>query len=107
MENAQLKKAALRLDSQIHESATDFSCIYSKRNPLQRVALKTGIMLSVIKIITRIRYDIMYGAPSGISEILIMVVYYLSDVLVFAVFYAICWIFLSKLCSQKPETTEK
>ena len=79
----------------------EFKSVYSKRNPLQICALFGGIILSITKLVMRIDYDIkytkFYGAPSGIEEIFIMIVYYLSDILICAIFYALAWLTLSKL----------
>jgi hypothetical protein len=46
-----------------------------------------GILLASIKIITRIIYDIGYGAPINVLDLLRMMVFYLSDVLICAVTY--------------------
>jgi hypothetical protein len=63
-------------------------------------ALAGGIMLSGINVAMRIYRDINYGAPADIAEALIMAVYYLSDVLVLVVFYALSWFTLSKMVSK-------
>ena len=69
------------------EDLFPFKKLYSKENPLQTCALWSGIILSAVKIVSRILYDIGYGAPSGIMEILIMVVYYGSDIVLGLLFY--------------------
>ena len=82
----------------------DFNKVYDRENPMMSSALVGGIMLSSLKIGMRINYDRKYikvfGTPSGISEILTMVVYYMSDILVSAIFYALCWLILSKLLKR-------
>ena len=77
-----------------------FEKVYSKSNPLMKSALAGGIMLSGINVAMRIYRDINYGAPADIAEALIMAVYYLSDVLVLVVFYALSWFTLSKMVSK-------
>lgn len=65
-----------------------FEKVFSKKNPLQVCALKVGILLSAVKIISRIIFDFYIGAPTGISDLLIMIIYYLSDILIGVVMYA-------------------
>ena len=65
-----------------------FEKVFSKSNPLQVCALKIGILLSAVKILSRIIFDLYIGAPTGISDLLIMIIYYLSDILIGVVVYA-------------------
>ncbi len=104
---AEIEKAARRTGDLSRIDAIDFSSVYSRRNPLQTCALVSGIMLSVIKLAMRIELDVkytkFYGAPDGIGEILVMIVYYLSDILVCAIFYALAWLILSKFVKKDSE----
>ncbi len=93
------KKAALKTGGSVNADIS-LNPAYSSINPLKNTAFKAGVMLAVIKILSRIVYDVTYGAPNGLSEILIMTVYYLSDVLIAIIFYAMClfimkWIYNS------------
>ncbi|MBE6576580.1 MAG: hypothetical protein E7653_00395 [Ruminococcaceae bacterium] len=110
MQRAELKKAAQHLGSQLNGDPLGFNKIFSKANPMHSTMLIAGIMLSVIKIISRIRYDIfyasVYGAPSSGAEIITMIVYYFFDVFVCVGFYVICWLLLSKLCEKNKKLTE-
>lgn len=99
-ELSEKKKAALILNTAINDENTEFSKIYSKENPLQRILLLAGIMLIAVNVGMRVFYDISYGAPSGISEVLIMAAYYLSDVLKGVVFYAAAYLFTSRLIKK-------
>ncbi len=65
-----------------------FEKVFSKKNPLQVCALKVGVLLSAVKIISRIIFDLYIGAPTGISDLLIMIIYYLSDILIGVIVYA-------------------
>ena len=94
---AQMEKAARHLGDSSKYRDLEFTCVYSKHNPLQRSALRTGIILSAVKIASRIIYDLSYGAPQDAREILTMVIYYFSDVLICVIFYALCWLLLSTL----------
>jgi len=44
-----------------------------------------SLIPTIFHTVNRIIYDIIYGAPSDFSEILIMIVYYLSDFVFFAI----------------------
>lgn len=94
------KKAALILNTAINDENTEFSKIYSKENPLQRILLLAGIMLIAVNVGMRVFYDISYGAPSGVAEVLLMAAYYLSDILKGVVFYAAACFFTSRLIKK-------
>ena len=66
-----------------------FDKLYTGSNPLQKASLFTGVLLASIKVLTRVIYDIGYGAPTSIIDLLRMVVYYLSDVLICVVIYLV------------------
>lgn len=68
----------------------EFKGIFSKENPLQLTSLFVGIFISATKIIQRIFFDIGYGSPADILEVLWMSVSYLSDVLVCFIVYLVC-----------------
>ena len=65
-------------------------------NPLQRSAIKMSALILAIKLITRIINDISYGAPESLGEVLIMIVYYLSDLIYGAVAYFIAIFVISR-----------
>jgi hypothetical protein len=58
-------------------------------NPLQRSAIKMSLLILSIKIFARIVNDITYGAPESVGEVLIMFVYYASDLLYGIIAYII------------------
>ena len=66
-----------------------FSKFIDWYNPLLRSALKTSILILALKLFTRVINDVTYGAPTSIGEALLMVVYYVSDIIYGAVAYAI------------------
>ena len=79
---------------EIHTAKTSrsylpFDKLYTSSNPLQKASLLTGILLASIKVLTRVVYDIGYGAPTSILDLLRMIVYYLSDVLICVVIYLV------------------
>lgn len=62
--------------------AFPFSALISRKNPLQKCALWSGIVISTFKIISRMIYDVNYGWPSSLVDGLWMIIYYLIDVVV-------------------------
>ena len=72
----------------VHDDVFVAQKIISLKNPLHYSAAITGILLSVVKILTRIRYDILLGAPSGAADTIWMIAYYLSDILIAPLVYA-------------------
>ena len=101
---AQKQKAAQALGNLSLVEEINFSSVFTKSNPIQCGALFAGVMLSFIKIAMRINHDIkytkIYGAPDGVGEILTMIVYYTSDILVGVIFYALAWLITSKLLQR-------
>lgn len=79
-----------------------FTSVFNKNNPLQVCSFKLAIMISGIKMVTRIISDLYYGAPESIAEALIMVAYYSADLLNGIIFYTIIWLLFSHL--NKKET---
>ena len=73
---------------------------FDRKNPLLVGSLVSAVMLVIINLSMRIYSDIGYGAPSGASEVLIMIAYYLSDILVGVILYAVCWFTISKLTEK-------
>ena len=107
MRRAELKKAARHLGSPVKVYAIDFDKVYSGSNPMHRIMLSAGVMLSIIRILSRIRYDIFYGAPTSTAEIITMVVYYLFDIFVCIGFYAISWFVLSKMHEMNKKLSDQ
>ena len=93
-------KADRALDNLEEISDISFTKAYSPSNPLMASALAGGIMLSAVNVVMRVISDVSYGAPQGAAEILVMIAYYLSDLLVCAIFYAMSWVILSKLLER-------
>ena len=69
-----------------------FSKFLDWYNPLQRSAIKMSIMILAMKILSRILNDIFIGAPQSFGEVMVMVLYYTSDILYGVVAYIIALI---------------
>lgn len=83
------------------------SKIFDRLNPLQRSALKMSILVFAIKIFSRLLNDISYGAPTSFGEVLVMIVYYLSDIIYGAVAYLIALLVFSFLYEKLKEKTDE
>ena len=70
-----------------NEDFYPFKKILDASNPLQLCLLKIAILFSATKILSRLLYDFGIGAPNDFAEFLVMLAYYLSDVLLGIVFY--------------------
>lgn len=70
-------------------SVLPFSKFIDWYNPLQRSAIKMSVLITAIKVGTRIINDVSVGAPESFGEVMIMVVYYLSDFIYGAVAYIV------------------
>ena len=57
-----------------------FTALFSWKNPLQKCALWSGVVISGFKVFSRLIYDINYGWPSSVVDALWMLISYLLDV---------------------------
>lgn len=61
-----------------------FSRLLDRKNPVLNSALAGGVVIAASKVLMRVWYDVFYtiinGLPSGAGEILLMLCYYLFDV---------------------------
>ncbi|MBE6597209.1 MAG: hypothetical protein E7641_06010 [Ruminococcaceae bacterium] len=71
-------------------------------NPLHVSALYSGAILSFVRIATRIIYDIFIGLPSTLSDAVWMITYYISDLLILVIVYALSLYTFAKLELKKP-----
>lgn len=81
-----------------------FKKIFDKTNPLQLCLLKIAILFSATKILSRLIFDIGYGAPKDFLEVLIMFAYYLSDLLLGIVFYVFAILIFHRLFAKMDQT---
>ena len=100
-------KAAIRLGDLSFKKKLDFASVFSPANPLHVSALFTSIMISSVNVLQRIVYDIFYGAPTDLSELLIMIAYYLIDVLLGLVIYAGIWFISAFLFKADPNQNKE
>lgn len=98
LEGARNQKS--RMLTSARSAILPFSSFFNWYNPLQRSAIKVSALITAIKIGTRIVNDISFGAPESFGEIMIMAVYYLSDLLYGAVAYVVA-LFVIHLLYEK------
>lgn len=98
LEGARNQKS--RMLTSARSAILPFSRFFNWYNPLQRSAIKVSALITAIKIGTRIVNDISFGAPESFGEIMIMAVYYLSDLLYGAVAYIVA-LFVIHLLYEK------
>ncbi len=70
---------------------------YSRANAIQNCALFVALVISAIKLIERIIFDIGYGAPTGTVDLLWMIAGYTSDLMAGFIVYLISFFFIKKL----------
>lgn len=73
---------------------------YRKSGELKSAAIKSGVVIAVSKVLSRAAYDISYGPPRDLTDLLWMILYYLSDLLAGAIFVLIL-MFIFKLLTKK------
>ena len=57
-----------------------FVKLFDLKNPVQLAAFLGALIPSAVLLISRVIFDISYGAPTGIVDLLWMAVYYVSDI---------------------------
>lgn len=92
---------------EVREYVFPYTSLLSLANPIQSVAMKTGILLSATKVFTRILYDLQAGAPRSLTDLLWMVTYYASDLLIGVVFYALSLLLISYIDTKEQKTISK
>lgn len=92
------------------ENSTDtflFKKTFSKDNPLQLSALIFSAIMSLVKISTRIIYDLFIGLPDSLPETMWMITYYLSDLLIIVIMYVVAlFVFMCQNELDRQKGTE-
>ena len=74
----------------------EFTKLYSKDNALQSSALVVASVIAGIKILSRLIYDIGYGLPDGIVDLLWMLAGYASDIISGIIVYLVAVVLMKK-----------
>lgn len=76
-------------------SCFPFKKLFDLDNPMQRSAFFGALTICVLRVLTRIVYDITLGMPDSILEVLVMVGYYSLDIVVGVMcYFAEIWILM-------------
>ncbi len=79
-----------------------FSRLLPKGNPVQGAALLGGVIPAAIRFLFRMYYDIFfYGAPMGAGDLLVMLVYYLSDLFCILLGYFAILLLLNRFAREE------
>jgi len=76
-----------------------------KNDPLRFSAFLIALILGAIRIISRIIYDFSYGAPGDIGDLLWMIAYYTTDVLIGVAGYFVM-LYIVRRLTLSSETTK-
>ena len=74
-----------------------FDKLYSSENALQKSALFVSLLITSTKLISQIIYDIGYGAPADIIDLLWMIALYLSSIISGVIVYIISFFVMKRL----------
>lgn len=91
-----LRTASRRLGDLSYDWTTEilpYHGIVSKNDPVQMTAMISAAIFMFLKIVSRLIYDINYGAPDNASQIIQMIIGYTSDVIGGILIYAFVLLF--------------
>lgn len=75
-----------------------------KNDPLRYSSFLTALALGGIRVISRILYDISYGAPDSIVDLLWMIAYYVMDIVIGAAAYFVMLYVIRRLTMSREIT---
>ncbi len=84
-----------------------FKRMFDLKNPLLRSAFKMSLVIVGVKIVSRILNDIQMGAPINALQVVVMVLYYLSDVIYGVVAYFMAMLIFSYAYDKLKITPEE
>jgi len=74
-----------------------YDSFFQKDNPALRIPLLGAIIPAAVQLISRVIYDLFYGAPSSLVDLLWMIFSYASDFLFFLVGYFVILLMLNRM----------
>ena len=80
-----------------------FNKLYSNENPLQLASLIVAVLISAIKVTSRLIFDIGYGAPADILDLLWMLAAYSSDIISGVIVYIVSILVIKKLYNKDSQ----
>ena len=101
-----LKKRAANAQTAVFEELP-VTKLFDYKKTVLRAGVLLGIIPATAQLISRVIYDIWYGAPTGLADLLWMIVSYLSDLAFVLIGYAVIVLFLNRFClSEKKAKLE-
>lgn len=90
------------------KNSMPFEGLFSLSNPLQRSAFCSGIVIGVCRILSRFYYDLQWGSPENIPEIMQMTIYYFSDILEgFLVYLIMTYLFMTFYLKEENKKADR
>ena len=83
-----------------------FSSVFHFTNPALRCALLISLILMVSRLISRVIFDLNYGAPQGSADLLGMILYYFGDVASSVIGYLVMFLILSQIHLKDEEAKQ-
>ena len=80
-----------------------FKKIPLKNDPLRASSLLGAIIISAVRVASRISFDISYGAPANTADLLWMIAYYTLDVLIGVVAYFVMLYVIIKMTANESD----
>jgi len=84
----------------------DFLGVFRLINPVQKCAMLVSALLTVSRVVSRVIFDVNYGAPQGSADLIGMILYYFGDVASGVVGYLFMFLIISQI-HLKDETTKQ
>ena len=78
-------------------SALPTERLFQKEVPLLRVLLCIAAIPAGVQLLTRLIYDVSYGLPKDLPDLLWMIVYYLSDIIFVLIGYLVSVLLINRL----------
>ena len=104
---AKRKAKGKKEKSETPEPILPVTRLLNRYNPLQRSAFKMGLLMLGLKVISRMLNDLSYGAPTSFGATMVMLTYYLSDILYGVVAYFMALLIFGIIYDKlKKETDE-
>ncbi len=92
----------------LRECVFPFTEVYSSKNPLQRSALYSALIITALQIAQLLIHDIFVGGlPSSLPDALWMIAYYVGSVIVGALCYLFMILVITRLDSHELKLREK
>ena len=79
--------------------------VISRSNPLQCSAIACGVIILIARVVSRVIYDVSYGAPTDAADLAWMIFYYLGDVTISVLACALIMLLVRKMDCKMASCT--